>query len=273
MQMTELDYATDGSDTSTPAVVGITAAHAVLEVRHNDGANQLGGYADTTGYTPANAGDTVTDPWRWQPLRVPLGVGPTQRATTPQWGNITSFALTSPFQYKVPGPPKNSDGTYSTTDVNQALADTANLDDVRRVKAEYWADGPRSEFPPGHWAIFAQVISRKRGNSVDTDAKMFMVLGDALLDASIAAWAAKYKYDFVRPITAIRTQRAGQLVNSWLGPYQGYGQVPAEQWLPYQAPNVVTRRSPSTCRVIRRSAPPERPSWPCSSAATPLAPR
>jgi hypothetical protein len=239
-QMEELGYLADGSDASTPAAVGTQAAQAVLDFRHGDGSNQLGGYTDTTGYTPVNTGDTVTDRWRWQPLRVPLGTGPEQRAATPQWKSVTSFALTSPFQYKVPGPPRKKDGSYDTSDIDQALKDTANLDDARKVKAEYWADGPRSEFPPGHWAIFAQVVSRKRGHSLDTDAKLFFALGSALMDASIAAWAAKYQYDFVRPITAIREYKRGKDVTSWLGPYKGFGKVKGEQWVPYQAPNVVT---------------------------------
>jgi Domain of unknown function (DUF6851) len=50
LQMKELGYAVDGSDTSTPAKIGATVAKAVIEFRHKDGANQLGGYADTTGY-------------------------------------------------------------------------------------------------------------------------------------------------------------------------------------------------------------------------------
>jgi hypothetical protein len=105
-QMEELGYLTDGSDASTPAAIGTQAAQAVIDFRHGDGSNQLGGYADTTGYRPVNTGDTVTDRWRWQPLRVPLGTGPEQRAATPQWKSVTSFALTSPFQYRVPGPPE-----------------------------------------------------------------------------------------------------------------------------------------------------------------------
>jgi hypothetical protein len=60
------------------------------------------------------------------------------------------------------------------------------------------------------------------------------------MDASIAAWAAKYKWDFVRPITGIRTRYKGKQVTSWLGPYKGYGPVDGSQWIPYQAPNVVT---------------------------------
>jgi hypothetical protein len=61
-QMSYLGYAVDGSDTSTPASVGNTAAQAVIDYRHGDGSNQLNGYADTTGYKPVNTGDVVVDP-------------------------------------------------------------------------------------------------------------------------------------------------------------------------------------------------------------------
>ena len=238
-QMTFLGYAVDGSDTSTAASVGSTAAHAVLDYRHGDGSNQLNGYADTTGYKPVNTGDTIVDPWRWQPLRVPLGTGPEQRATTPQWSKVRGFALKSPNQFTTPGPDRLGSG-FDPRHIDNLLALTSNLSDRQKVTAEFWADGPRSEFPPGHWALIAQVLSRKRGHSLDTDAKLFFALGNALMDASIAAWAAKYRWDFVRPITAIRHRYKGKPVTSWLGPYSGYGTVPGEQWIPYQSPNVVT---------------------------------
>ena len=70
-QMAALGYATDGTDTSMPAMVGTAAAQAVVDFRHSDGANQLNGYADTSGYTPVNTWDKVLDPDRWQPLCVP----------------------------------------------------------------------------------------------------------------------------------------------------------------------------------------------------------
>ena len=54
LQMKELGYSVDGSDTSTPAKIGAMAAKAVIDFRHKDGSNQLGGYADTTGYQPVN---------------------------------------------------------------------------------------------------------------------------------------------------------------------------------------------------------------------------
>jgi len=241
-QMAAFGYAVDGSDTTTAASVGTTAAQAVIDYRHADGSNQLNGYVDTCQpacYKPVNTGDTVVDPWRWQPLRVPLGTGPEQRALTPHWSKVKAFALNSPWQFATPGPDRLGNG-FDPKHIDNLLALTSNLTDRQKVTAEYWADGPRSEFPPGHWALIAQVLSRKRGHSLDYDAKMFFALGNALMDASIAAWAAKYRWDFVRPITAIRSRYKGKQVTSWLGPYQGYGQVSGEQWIPYQSPNVVS---------------------------------
>jgi PAP2 superfamily len=242
LQMKELGYVVDGSDTSTPAKIGLTAAQAVIAFRHKDGSNQLGGYADTTGYQPVNTPDKVNDRWRWQPLRVPLDNpnGTVQRALTPQWAEVVPFGMSSQYGGDVPGPPTLPDGEWSSEDIVTALEDTEKLDDTGKIKAEYWADGPRSEFPPGHWAIFAQAASRKRHHSLDDDVKLFFALGNALMDASIAAWAWKYKYDYVRPITGIREEYRGRQVTSWLGPYRGYGLVKGEQWIPYQELNVVT---------------------------------
>jgi hypothetical protein len=242
LQMKELGYSVDGSDTSTPAKIGTTAAQAVIAFRHKDGSNQLGGYADTTGYQPVNTPDRVVDRWRWQPLRVPLGNpnGTVQKALTPQWPEVVPFGMSSPYGRDVPGPPKDPTGDWSAEDIESLVKESANLEDPSKIKAEYWADGPRSEFPPGHWAVFAQALSRKRHHSLDDDVKLFFALGNALMDASIVAWAWKYKLDYVRPLTAIREHFRGQQVVSWLGPYNGYGPVKGETWIPYQELHVVT---------------------------------
>ncbi len=262
-QMAQLGYAIDGSDTSQAAMVGNTAAEAVINYRSNDGSNQLGSprYSDTTGYTTPNDWNNVTDYWRWQrlctltPTGVAAGMPPTptsgtctgpnyarQNPLTPQWGKVTPFALGPPSQYQLTGPPKNANGSYSTVDIQKLIDFAANLDDTKKSKAEYWADGPASVFPPGHDFIFAQALSRKRGHSLDTDAKLFFMLGNAMMDASIASWYQKYKYDYVRPITAIRNHPSfkTKMVNSWLGPNKGFGMVEGSKWMPYQALHVVT---------------------------------
>ena len=231
---------------TTPTDIGMRAAEAVIAFRSSDNSNQANGYANTTGYAPVNAWNAVNDPWRWQPLCVPLSSatatscgGTMQKPLTPQWGTVTPFSL-APSQYQVYGPPKNPDGTYQTTDIDSLVQQTASLSDTQKAQAEYWADGPGSVFPPGHDFVFAQAVSRNRGYTLDADAKLFFALGNAMMDASIAAWYQKYKWDFVRPITAIRERYRGQTIQGWRGPGLGFGPVQGENWLPYQAPNVVT---------------------------------
>jgi hypothetical protein len=235
--MTALGY--DPNDTTTdpasPAGVGNQAAAAVLAFRANDGSNQAGGYADTSGYVPVNTPDQVNDVFHWQPLRLPDGNGGfvVQKFMTPHWRSVTPFALTSPDQFLPPGPTRLTLGLLDQ-EVNEAVLQSAALTDLQKVRVEYWADGPTSETPPGHWCVFAQAISRARGHSLDQDAKLFFALANAELDASIASWNAKRRWDYVRPITAVRTRKAGQLILAWGGPYRGTRLIRGENYQPYQ---------------------------------------
>ena len=122
----------------------------------------------------------------------------------------------------------------------QVLAYSASLNDEQKVIAEYWADGPSSELPPGHWALFAQFVSRRDVNTVDQDAKMFFAMTNAILDASIVSWEAKRFYDYVRPVTAIHYLFNGKMVSAWGGAGQGTKMILGETWRPYQAATVVT---------------------------------
>jgi hypothetical protein len=162
-----------------------------------------------------------------------------QQPLGPHWENVVPFGPLKksnhyPELFQLPGPPNDN------TDVATALSDTSNLSDAQKVKAEYWADGPGSVFPPGHMFLFAQALSRMRENTLEQDVKLFFILGNAMLDASISAWAAKYQYDFWRPTTAIREVYKGKLVVSWRGPGKGFGKVLGQNWMPYQQLNVVT---------------------------------
>jgi hypothetical protein len=266
-QMSDLGYAPvdTTTDTTTPQGIGNVTAQAEIDFRHTDGSNQLGNdpgsttgvpYSDTTGFQPVNTWQTVTDPWRWQPLCVPLVPYGTpcptsghavQKPYTPQWGHVTPFGLDPathmPYELEtMPGPRKLADGSYDPTDIDQALRDTSNLTDAQKVTAEYWADGPGTAFPPGHMVTFAEALSRMRNDTLDQDAKLFFALGNGVMDAGIAAWNVKYQptNDFVRPITAIRERYKNQQVTSWLGPGNGFGHVLGQDWQPYQALDVVT---------------------------------
>jgi hypothetical protein len=251
--MTILGYDPDdaSTDTTTPQGIGNVTAQAVLAARHRDGANQLGDepnsngrpYSDWTGYTPVNTWNTVTDVYRWQPLCVPTPppgattcAGTVQSFATPQWSRVTRFALTRPDQF---GPP-TMDRSGLPAQAKALVDAQGSLSDGDKTSAYYWADGPGSELPPGHWAMFAQASSRAAGLSLDQNVKAFFALGNALLDASIAAWNAKRVQDTVRPITYIRWLYAGKKIKGWLGPGKGVGAIDGSQWIPYQEPLVVT---------------------------------
>jgi hypothetical protein len=241
MQALGYDPNNTSTDPGTAAGVGNAAAKAVLDFRANDGANQANGYADTSGYVPVNTPDQVTDVYRWQPLRLPDGNGGfvVQKFLTPHWRNVVPFALPSPDAFLPPGP-QNLSLLLLDKEVDETILQSASLTDLQKVRIEYWADGPASETPPGHWCLFAQAISRKDGHTLDQDAKLFFTLANAEFDASIAAWNAKRRWDYVRPITAVRERRKGQLILAWGGPYKGTRLIKGEDYQPYQPATSVT---------------------------------
>ena len=246
--MAQLGYdPTDVStDPSTPAGVGNLAAHSVLAMRHSDGSNQLGdlhpgAYSDYTGYAPVNPPTAIQDPNRWQPQLVVNGQGQivAQTYTTPQWGLVTPFSMSSGSEHR-PGLPVQYPDPQYKAQADELIAISAGLTDFQKVSAEFFADGPGTEFPPGHWALFAQFVSRRDAHTLDQDVALFFALGNALLDASICAWDAKRAYDSVRPITAIHYLYAGQMILAWGGPFLGTQLIPGENWKPYQLGTVVT---------------------------------
>jgi len=88
--------------------------------------------------------------------------------------------------------------------------------DYARVLAEFWADGPDSETPPGHWFKILNYVNdhalferRYRGvgpvlDPLEWDVKAYLALGGAMHDAAVTAWGIKGWYDYIRPISALR---------------------------------------------------------------------
>jgi hypothetical protein len=90
------------------------------------------------------------------------------------------------------------------------------LGDFARVMAEFWADGPKSETPPGHWNTIANTVSDSpgfsrrlfgRGDPLDPlawDVHVYLALNGAEHDAAISAWDVKRRFTTVRPISLVR---------------------------------------------------------------------
>lgn len=213
------------------------------------------------------------DPNSWVPLRVPLGtifdptnpLSPivdnndpdsfkTQTYLTPHWGNVRPFALSDGAAVRPPAPPQSgslepytdslgntttNDAAYNTQ-VDEVLNITAGLTDREKCVAEYWADGPRTSAPPGHWNEIALDLAAKYNYSVDDTVKMLFALNGGILDSSIAAWEAKRHYNFIRPISAIRNRYFGQMIPTWGGPGVDTVTRPGEEWIPFQIRTFVT---------------------------------
>jgi len=90
------------------------------------------------------------------------------------------------------------------------------LGDYARVLAEYWADGPNSVTPPGHWFDIVNhvndhpaLVRRIEGTGptlgpLEWDVKVYFALGGAMHDVAVAVWGIKGCYDYARPVSAIR---------------------------------------------------------------------
>jgi len=90
------------------------------------------------------------------------------------------------------------------------------LGDYGRILAEFWADGPDSETPPGHWFTLLNYVTdhplfdrRWKGegpivDALEWDIKAYLAMGGAMHDIAISAWSIKGYYDYVRPVSAIR---------------------------------------------------------------------
>jgi hypothetical protein len=106
---------------------------------------------------------------------------------------------------------------YTTNPITGAAYAPNNVlrGDFTRALTEFWADGPSSETPPGHWNVIANHVSddmpvKRIGGTgpeldrLEWDVKLYFALNAALHDAACAAWSVKRHYASWRPISAIR---------------------------------------------------------------------
>ena len=180
----------DGKRESAGVAFGEAVADALIALRAEDG------WDATVTYTAG----TEAGEWR------PTGPG-FLPALSPQWGAVTPFALASGDQFRPQAPPDLTSAEYAAAfeDVKRlgSTTSTERTDDQTEI-ALFWADGPGSYTPPGHWNQIATEIAEIKGLSGRDSALMLAELNVALVDAGIAAWDAKYTYGSWRPITAIR---------------------------------------------------------------------
>ena len=169
------------AEIETGARLGETVARQIVESRVADGAT------DTDPYRPkTKAGQYV----------------PTATMVCSTWPTMRPFALESPSQFR-PGPPPALDSHEWAADYNEIKDVGGKTSSTRTAQqtevARFWLmTGPQAYHP-----LARQIILNRHMDLVDS-ARSMAVFALTLTDAYIAAFDAKYKYEFWRPVTAIR---------------------------------------------------------------------
>jgi hypothetical protein len=170
--------------------LGLSTANTILNWRSADGAST------SVPYIPSDA------PGAWR--RTPPFFRP---ELLRQWGDVRPFAMQDTDQFLPPGPPALTSPRYAE-DFNMVKELGAINSATRTAEqteiARFWADFSHTESPPGHWNSIARDVAARQGNTLEENARLFALLNIAMADAGIVTWDAKYRYNFWRPVTAIR---------------------------------------------------------------------
>ncbi len=208
MQKLGYDPADMSTDISTPCGIGNVAAQAVIGVscimmaQINLVTCIVGAYSDYLSYTCQRIPPIASKiPTAWQPLRVSDGIMGGYDTEICNGVLRLYRTLRTDFRFAQfrPGPPATYPSPEYIAQAEQILNYSANLTDGQKVIAEYWADGPSSEQPPGHWNLFAQFVSQRDDYDLDTNVKLFFILTNAIFDAGIAAWDCKLLLQLCTP--------------------------------------------------------------------------
>ena len=171
----------DGAAKTAGIAVGEKAAAAVLALRAEDG---------------AAAGET------YRPHTTAGVYVPTVIPAVPQWPQRKPWLMTSPAQFR-PGPPPTLTSELWARDYNEVKAlggksstrSTAEQTEIAR----FW----EATLPPIYYGV-VRSVANVPGREVTQNARLFAAVTQAMDDALIAIFDAKYHYNFWRPITAIR---------------------------------------------------------------------
>ena len=143
----------------------------------------------------------------------PTPPGNVQPPLLPGWGVVLTFLMES-GQALRPGPPPVYGSAEWNLQVQEVLDVSQTLTQERMDIADFWADGPGTVTPPGHWDRIALDKAVAAGLNECRMARMLAALGAAQHDAFVSCWECKYFYDVERPITSIRD--LGAPWDTWL---------------------------------------------------------
>jgi hypothetical protein len=131
----------------------------------------------------------------WKSMDVPA-----RPPMLPLFGNVRAWMMTpADIVRERPGPPPSTSSQLMAREVAEVrrYVDGATREEL--AIANFWADGPSTPTPPGHWNFIAQPYVRKAELSEVRVTRVFALLNMALHDAAVGCWETKYFYFNPRP--------------------------------------------------------------------------
>lgn len=179
----------DGWAEDMGVAAGAAAAAAMVEDRAGDG--RFG----PSQWVPSSA------PGHWSPSIDPA-TGQPVLDPTPWVGAVKPFTMTSPSQFRTPGPLALTSAQWAT-ELNEVKAIGAVNSATRSTTQTYIARWWQST-PVRSWNEVARDLTeRDHMDALDT-ARLLALQGLSTADAAIGCWNDKYHWDFWRPLNAIR---------------------------------------------------------------------
>jgi len=169
---------------------GLKVADAIMALRAEDGSTRESNHQYPAG------------PGLWTPTPPDFASG-----LLPDWVAVKPWAMADGSQFRPAPPPALGSAEYL-----KAFGEVARLgriDSPWRTTEQsqivlFWADGPGTSTPPGHWLLVALSLASQRSLPLHESSRLFALLSMAMADAAIVSWDSKYHYHHWRPITGIQ---------------------------------------------------------------------
>ena len=176
-----LTQITDGPAKTAGIAIGEQAAAAVLARRLDDGA------ATAESHRPYTTAGTYV---------------PTPTPAVPQWSQRKPWSMVNSAQFR-PGPPPALTSDAWARDYNEVKSLGSKTSTKRSTEqtdiARFW----EYSLPAIYFGV-AHSVAQMPGREPTQNARMFAAVAQAMDDAMISVFDAKYHYNFWRPVTAIR---------------------------------------------------------------------
>jgi hypothetical protein len=182
-----------GSDVSAGAALGGAVAAQVMSRAKTDGMSTANNQTIVLGLIANSKALGFVNPWASQeiPARPPM---------LPNYGTVKTWNFDWPTLVSIrPAIPYLEGSAEFKKDFAELEAINKNQTRSQAALANYWADGPGSYTPPGHWHRYACQAGVEDKYSEVRMARMLAYVGTALMDAGIACWETKYYYYSPRP--------------------------------------------------------------------------